>query len=117
MRRRRGRYLKSREEVVYIIRKDENGTPSILFEYDNAIVSEREPVFGFNETKIPYYINFNSVIGDVRESDIVVRKNLLHDSQLPLDYDETNNPLNVISVDKRSNSSRISCVYVVIQPK
>ena len=116
--RRRGRYLKSREEQISVLRTDIDAiNPVIVVLSEKAIVtitqvtsrSNVETMRGFGEADRVFLVTFNFPISSVKEEDVVVRHELLIDPQSALDYDLKNEPLYVSTIERTRKSTRLIC--------
>lgn len=122
MRRRRGRYLKGREERIYIVRTDLDAVPPavpVVEMHDiMAIVSITAATSrsnfmaerGFAENDRVFLVNLNYVLDNIREEDIIIRESTLREGTALEDFDNIkDNPLWIAIVEQTRKSTRLTC--------
>ena len=118
MRKRRGRYLKSREESITILRTDIDADPPVsIVASDKAIVvlsqtSSRGNFMadrGFAENDRIYLVTFNYVTVDIREEDVIVRMDKLRTGVDVTEYNMEDEPLWVAIISNTKKVTRLTC--------
>ena len=114
MNKRRGRYLKSREEQVVILRTDIDAIPPVaVIGTTKAIITIKSGSYiadgGFAENDRIYAVVLNYVLENIREEDVIIRTEELRSGVDATNYTIQDEPLWVATIEKTRKVTRLEC--------
>lgn len=118
MARRRGRFLKSKEETIYIIKPAASYSDAELIAEYQGIVNYYTPTSKRDEEQIGQFsledrivvITFNFLLPNtILNSHKVVRDKLLFEDETATNFKDNNKSLRIMTIESSSRKSRLIC--------